>query len=88
MIKGMIANTILTFEVDKILSTTSNKKINQLRDSNELSEDDYVLLSSSHITDSILEEKTLGNYHNIDSKLPLEIRGNTNKANEKLQMKK
>lgn len=72
-VKGMIANTILTFETDKKLRKQFYEKIKQLKDSNELSEKEYILLSSSYITDSILEEKTFGNYHNIDNKLHIQI---------------
>ena len=72
-VKGIIANTILTFETDKKLRKQFHEKIKQLKDSDEISKKEYTLLSSSYITDSILEEKTYGNYKNIDNKLHLEI---------------
>lgn len=72
-VKGIIANTILTFETDKKLRKQFHEKIKQLKDSDEISQKEYTLLSSSYITDSILEEKTYGNYKNIDNKLHLEI---------------
>ncbi len=78
-IKTMIAHTIHTFEPDKNLIKRYLKEVKKLFEDMELSSDEYTLLSSSQITDSILEEKTLGNYKKIDHKLPFEILEEINK---------
>ncbi|WP_066351682.1 hypothetical protein [Aliarcobacter skirrowii] len=72
-ITSFISNVFLTFEADEKLYKEYYKKVKILKESGKVTEEEYRLLCSSQITDSILEEKTLCNYENIDDKLPLEI---------------
>lgn len=72
-ITSFISNVFLTFEADEKLYKEYYKKVKILKESGKVTKEEYILLCSSQITDSILEEKTLCNYENIDDKLPLEI---------------
>lgn len=72
-ITSFISNVFLTFEADEKLYKEYYNKVKLLKESGKVTEAEYRLLCSSQITDSILEEKTLCNYENIDDKLPFEI---------------
>ncbi|TLS71040.1 hypothetical protein FE243_07015 [Aliarcobacter thereius] len=72
-ITSFISNVFLTFEADEKLYKEYYNKVKILKDRGKVTEEEYRLLCSSQITNSILEEKTLCNYENIDDKLPFEI---------------
>lgn len=85
-IKNILANTINSFKPDKRLIQKYLEQINVLHDSDKISDKDFTLLSSSQVTNSILEDKTMCNYENIDDKLAFEILDEINeRANAKLE---